>query len=224
MIELQDWGLTEYNNALQRQRELYNSLLLEAKNRRFIEKEYLIMTEHKPVITLGRHAKKENLLIKTPQIYGNQVDVIEIERGGDITCHMPGQIVAYPIIDLKKHKLGVKAYVNVLEESVINTLREFGLEGLRLENAPGVWIYNDITKKINKICALGIKCSRFVTMHGIALNVNNDLKLFESVNPCGFVDKGVTSMSREKGEKVDIQKVKSIIINIFMSLIVSFEK
>ncbi len=158
--------------------------------------EYLLLLEHQPVLTLGKHGHAENLLLPSDMLAARGIECIRIERGGDITYHGPGQIVAYPIIDLERHHLGVKAYVDILEEAVIRTIAEYGVIGQRVEGASGVWIGKG-TPDERKICALGVKCTRFITMHGLALNVSTDLSAFTLINPCGFTDRGVTSLHRE---------------------------
>jgi lipoyl(octanoyl) transferase len=133
------------------------------------------------------------------------------DRGGDITYHGPGQIVGYPILDLDQLGLKLKEYIHLLEESIILTLNEFNIKGERLDGATGVWLDKDIEGKARKICAIGVKASRFVTMHGFAFNVNTELEYFNYINPCGFTDKGVTSLEKELGAKQDIEKIKKIV-------------
>lgn len=144
---------------------------------------------------MGRHAHPENIL-RRQWLESRGAEVVEIDRGGDVTFHGPGQLVVYPIVDLQRYGLGVKGYVNILEESVIRTLADYGVEGGRVEGATGVWIGVG-TPGERKICAIGIRCSRFITMHGLALNVDTDLEWFSAINPCGFTDKGVTALWRE---------------------------
>lgn len=206
---IHDAGLTEYRAMLELQRNLFNELI-EAKKKGETGNEYLILTEHKPVYTIGRHGHPENLLVSEAVLASGHVALERIERGGDITFHGPGQLVAYPIIDLQKRRLGVKEYVSILEQAVINTIGRFGINGERVEGATGVWIGKG-TPRERKICAIGVKCSRFVTMHGLALNVNTDLSWFSRINPCGFVDKGVTSIAIETGSDADMGLVKSIL-------------
>jgi len=180
--------------------------------------EAVILLEHMPVITIGFHGNVGNLLLNEEQLKMREMECIRIERGGDITYHGPGQLVMYPLLSLDKHGLGVKQYVEILEESVIRTLADYGIESGRCEGAPGVWLGRDSDKE-RKICALGVKCSHSMTMHGIALNVNTDLRGFDAINPCGFVDKGVTSMARELGHEMSMESVKKSIISHFLSLI-----
>lgn len=169
---------------------------------------YLIFVEHDPVYTLGKSGNEANMLIDAIQLRAKQADFIKVDRGGDITFHGPGQWVVYPVIDLENFGLGIKEYVDCLEEVVIRTIGEYGICGERLSGATGVWLETG-TPAARKICAIGVKCSRYVTMHGFALNVNTDLNYFSYIHPCGFIDKGVTSMAREMGKAVDMQDVKN---------------
>lgn len=219
-----DCGLKEYGVMLTRQRELFSEMVEKKKQGVPLDREYLLIVEHYPVITLGKHAKSENLLMPEEYLRQKGVEVFRIERGGDVTFHGPGQIVAYPLIDLEFHHLGVKDYVNMLEEVVIMTLADYGIKGQRVDGASGVWLGAG-TPAERKICALGVKCSRFVTMHGLALNVNTDLGGFRMINPCGFTDKGVTSMQLELGRNIDMEEVKEkIAANFFVKLFGGFKK
>lgn len=213
-----DEGTKDYGEMLLRQKDLFSSMVMLKKDKKPLSKEYLLLVEHNPVITLGKHAKEYNLLLSEEEAANRGVGMYHIERGGDVTFHGPGQLVVYPILDLEYHHLGVKDYVNLLEEAVILTLGEFNIKGERVEGASGVWIDKG-SRKERKICALGIKCSRFVTMHGLALNVNTDLTGFQMINPCGFVDKGVTSLAQELGKEIDMDDIKKIITLKFRQLL-----
>jgi lipoyl(octanoyl) transferase len=158
---------------------------------------------------LGKSGSQNNLLINSIQLQAKHASFYKINRGGDITYHGPGQLVAYPILDMELFGLGVKAYVHALEEVVIRAIAEFGIKGDRLDGATGVWLDTD-SKKTRKICAIGIKTSRFVSMHGFAMNINTDLNYFNYINPCGFVDKGVTSMQKELGKELDFNEVQEV--------------
>lgn len=217
-ITVRDLGVMAYDEAWALQHTLFDAMVLAKKAHRPIGDEYILIVEHPPVITLGKHAKTSNLLLSDEELANRGVECRRIERGGDITFHGPGQIVMYPIIDLERHGLGVKSYVNILEEAVIRTIAKYGIIGERIEGASGVWIGKGTTRE-RKICALGVKCSRFCTMHGLALNVNTDLRGFSMINPCGFIDKGVTSMSVETGRDLDIAKVKSELSSEFLKLL-----
>lgn len=206
-LQIIDQGTKAYSDMLLKQRQLFKGMVDCKKSGVSIEEEYIFMVEHTSVITLGKHAKEDNILFNKEQLSEKGVEVFHIERGGDVTYHGPGQLVAYPILDLEHHRLGVKDYVDLLEESVIRTLEDFSIKGGRVKGASGVWLGIG-THHERKICALGVKCSRFITMHGLALNVNTDMRGFSLINPCGFIDKGVTSMALELGHTVEMQKVK----------------
>ena len=171
----------------------------------------LIFVEHPHVYTLGRSGSENNLLIDLIQLQAKEASFVKTDRGGDITYHGPGQIVGYPIFDLERIGIGLKDYIFYLEQAIINTLQEFRLTGSRLDGATGVWLDPDKKGKARKICAIGVKASRYVTMHGFAFNVNTDLNYFNYINPCGFTDKGVTSLEKELGEKQDFESVKLLV-------------
>jgi len=206
-LKIIDEGVKDYGEMLDKQRTIFAKMVSRKKNGLPTEDEYLFLVEHNPVVTLGKHAKSANVLMPEDMLAERGVKVYHIERGGDVTYHGPGQLVAYPLIDLEKHHLGVKDYVNLLEESVIQTLAEYGIEGKRVAGASGVWIGTG-TPSERKICALGVKCSRFITMHGLAFNINTDLSGFKLINPCGFIDKGVTSLSLELGHTCNMHEIK----------------
>lgn len=213
-VPVADWGLLPYRDALERQTALFQHLIdLKREGTDTAGEERLALVEHPPVFTLGRHGHAENMLRHLPG-----VELVKIARGGDITFHGPGQLVAYPIIDLQRHRLGVKDYVHLLEEAVIRTIAEYGVRGERVHGATGVWIDKG-TPRERKICAIGVKCSRFVTMHGLALNVNTNLDYFRAINPCGFTDKGVTSLRLELDREVSMPEVKALFASTFNSLL-----
>lgn len=220
MIEIQDWGRFGYKEAWDRQHAIFDRMVEEKKCGRKADKEVLALVEHNPVVTLGKHAREANLLLSEEEMNRRGAECFKIERGGDVTFHGPGQLVAYPLLDLERHKLGVKDYVSLLEQSVIDTIAAYGIKGERVEGASGVWI-DAGTPRERKICALGVKCSRFCTMHGLALNVNTDLSWFGMINPCGFTDKGVTSMKAETGRDIDMEEVKRVFSDVFLRLILS---
>lgn len=169
----------------------------------------LFLLEHPHTYTLGKTADKENLVSDKKYLDENKISVYDIDRGGDITYHGPGQIVGYPIISLTNWKQDTHKYLRSIEEVIINVLKEYGLSGTRVEKYTGVWLDD------RKICAIGIKVSRWITMHGFAFNVNTDLKLFNGIIPCGITDKDVTSLNRELNNEVDINEVKEKIIHHF---------
>ena len=169
---------------------------------------YLLFCEHPHVFTLGKSGNEHNLLIKKEDLASISASYYPINRGGDITYHGPGQLVGYPIIDLENFFTDIHKYMRLLEEAVIQTLLEFGISAGRIDGLTGVWIDHDRGSQARKICALGVKTSRWVTMHGFALNVNTELQYFNYIVPCGINDKAVTSMSQELGQEVDIAAVK----------------
>ena len=216
-IAIRDLGCMPYREALDLQ-ILLQTQLKEAKLSGSTGQEALLLVEHPHVYTLGRHGKRDNRLVSPSRLASIGAELVDVGRGGDITYHGPGQLVAYPILDLERHALGIKAYVDMLEESVIRTIAEFGIKGQRVEGATGVWIDKDKPEE-RKICAIGVACSRYVTMHGLALNVNTDLQMFSAINPCGFIDKGVTSIAYELGHKVNFDSIKTLFSNIFLALL-----
>ena len=169
------------------------------------------LVEHNPVYTLGKSGKSENMLVSEPYLRSIGAEFYHIDRGGDVTYHGPGQVVGYPILDLEQLGIGLREYIDSLEEAIIGVCREWGIEAGRIAGASGVWL-DGASPRARKICALGVRASRYVTMHGFAMNVNTDLKYFTHINPCGFVDKGVTSLEKELGHEVDIELVKAQIV------------
>lgn len=169
----------------------------------------LLLVEHEPVLTLGASFHAENLLLSTADYEARGIEVMPTDRGGDVTYHGPNQLVAYPIFDLNRHGKDLHKWLRDLEEAVILTLVAFGLEGYRFPPHTGVWVNG------KKICAIGIKVKRWVSMHGIALNCNNDLSVFDSFVPCGIVGYGVTSLSQELGRDVGIEEVKPVLVQKF---------
>ena len=173
----------------------------------------LIFVEHPHVYTLGKSGSEENLLIDIARLKAKDASFYRIDRGGDITYHGPGQIVGYPVFDLERIGISVREYIYRLEEAIIRTVSAFGIISSRLPGGTGVWIDPEMPGKERKICAIGVKASRYVTMHGFAFNVNTDLAYFENINPCGFTDKGVTSLEKELRERQDFEAVKLIVKN-----------
>jgi len=169
----------------------------------------LLFVEHSPVFTLGKNGKKEHILVSEEHLQSLGIEFFHINRGGDITYHGPQQIVGYPILDLDKFKTDLGWYLRNLEQVIIDTIAEYGLVGERSAGETGVWLQPNDPFMARKICAMGIKCSRWVTMHGFALNVNPDLSHFEYIVPCGIQGKTVTSLEKELGHKVDYEEVKN---------------
>lgn len=216
-IQLQDLGNRDYKSTWEYQEELFKDIVdLKIKNRReeldLPTPNYLLFVEHPHVYTLGKSGDLENLLLNEKQLEAKGAAFYKINRGGDITYHGPGQIVGYPILDLENFFTDIHKYLRFLEEAMILTLAEYGLESGRSEGETGVWLGVG-TPFARKICAMGVRASRWVTMHGFALNVNVDLGYFDNIIPCGIRGKGVTSLNVELGvEKVDEEEVKSKII------------
>jgi lipoyl(octanoyl) transferase len=225
-VILQDWGLIDYKQAWDKQEELFGQtvkLKTEIRNRQVAalagadepqeEKttsNYLVFCEHPHVYTLGKSGKAAHLLLDEEGLKQKQAVYYAINRGGDITYHGPGQIVGYPILDLDNFFTDIHLYLRTLEEAVILTLAEYGLTAGRYPGYTGVWFDAD-NENARKICAMGVRCSRWVTMHGLAFNVNPDLDYFKNIVPCGIDDKAVTSMQQELGHEVDINEVKQIL-------------
>jgi lipoyl(octanoyl) transferase len=207
--KLIDLKILDYCDAWTQQQFLLEQLKKEKRARKQ-SINYLLIVEHPHVYTLGRNGDKQNMLIDAIQMKAKNAEFIKVDRGGDITYHGPGQLVAYPVIRLDMFDIGIKKYIYQLEEVVICTISKYGIKGERLKDAIGVWIDAD-SKNARKICAIGVKCSEFVTMHGFALNVNTDLTYFNYINPCGFIDKGVTSIEKELKHKVDFDEIKILI-------------
>jgi lipoyl(octanoyl) transferase len=216
-VVYKDIGQRDYKETWDFQAEIFTKLVDTKKSttpdsgKEMIYPGTMIFVEHPHVYTLGKSGSENNLLLDYIQLRAKDASFYKIDRGGDITYHGPGQIVGYPIFDLDAIKIGLKEYIFRLEEVIIRTISEFGITGSRLDGGTGVWLDPEITGKARKICAIGVKASRYVTMHGFAFNVNTDLSYFDNINPCGFTDKGVTSLEKELGEKQDIDSVKSIV-------------
>ncbi len=218
MINFVDWKKIAYSEALDRQTNLFNSKVAQKLNGEENISQDFILCEHNNVYTLGKHGKDSNLLVNDEFLKQINAEVYHINRGGDITYHGPGQITGYPSLDLESMGLGIRDYIHTLEQMVINLMKDYDVECERLQGATGVWI-DAHTKKARKICAIGVKVSRGITMHGFAFNVNTDLNYFSYINPCGFVDKGVTSMQKELHQAVDIERIKHELYNHFIKLV-----
>ncbi len=192
----------------------------------------VLFVEHPPVYTLGKSGKSSNLLIDRATLEKSGAKFFHIDRGGDITFHGPGQLVCYPILDLEKLGIGLRAYIEALEEAVIRTVAHYGIRAGRIHGASGVWLgagtvfaeggspeSNPKAGPTRKICAIGVRSSRFVTMHGFALNVTTDLRWFHNINPCGFTDRGATSIARETGREVSIDEVKELMVQFLSEIL-----
>lgn len=223
-VTVQDWGLIDYKEAWAKQEALFAStinLKIAIRNRQpaiageetvddVLTPNYLVFCEHPNVYTLGNSGKPEHLLLDEKGLEDNDAVYYHINRGGDITYHGPGQLVAYPILDLDNFFTDIHLYLRTLEEAVILTLADYGLKAGRYPGYTGVWLDAD-NERARKISAMGVRCSRWVTMHGLAFNVNNNLDYFKNIIPCGIDDKAVTSMQKELGEEVDIKRVQKIL-------------
>ncbi|MEY4793046.1 MAG: hypothetical protein RIT34_1855 [Bacteroidota bacterium] len=216
VVKVQDLGLIDYKQAWDFQEELLKEAVdLKISNRKndtnFIPKQHLLFCEHPHVYTLGKSGAQENLLLDEAHLQDIDAQFYKINRGGDITYHGPGQLVMYPILDLEQFFTDIHKYMRYLEEAVIKTLAHFQITATRYEGLTGVWIDAE-TPRARKICAMGVKCSRWITMHGIALNVHPDLGYFGNIVPCGIQDKAVTSMAQELGRQISIQEVQEVLL------------
>ena len=215
-VVFKDLFLMEYGEAWKYQEELLlqnTSIKSDASKNDTVAKttHHLLFCEHPPVFTLGKSGKEEHVLISKEELLKRNIGYYPTNRGGDITFHGPGQVVGYPILDLERFYRDIGKYLRALEEVIILTLAHYGISGERSQGETGVWIDPGIKIKARKICAMGVRCSRWVTMHGFALNVNTDLSYFNSIVPCGIPDKQVTSLSKELGADLDMEEVKNII-------------
>ena len=232
-VIVQDWGLIDYQQAWDKQEELFGATVKLKTAMRNLQSvpagadipvtddglvitedtltpNYLIFCEHPHVYTLGKSGKAENLLLDEQGLKEKHAAYYPVNRGGDITYHGPGQIVSYPILDLDNFFTDIHLYLRTLEEAVILTLADYGLTAGRYPGFTGVWFVAD-NENARKICAMGVRCSRWVTMHGLAFNINPDLDYFKNIIPCGIDDKAVTSLQKELGRQVDINEVKKIL-------------
>ena len=221
-IIVHDLGLVDYQDALDYQLRLFNQIIhtkLEnrKKNTEIETENHLIFVEHPNVYTLGKSGDISNLLLNKNELDDKKIQFFNTNRGGDITCHGPGQIVCYPILDLDNFFTDIHKYLRFLEETIIRTLNDFGIVSARSQNETGVWIDSDLVFS-RKICAMGVKASRWVTMHGLALNVNNDLSYFENIIPCGISNKSVTSIYKETGMNISLNQVKKTITKHFIEI------
>ncbi len=217
-IEFIDLGMMGYQEAWDYQEVRFNRLVEYKRNRKGMEqpKRFLLFCEHPHVYTLGKSGDESNLLIRQEFLKRINATYFKTNRGGDITYHGPGQIVGYPILDLELLGIGLKQYIAKLEASIIALLGAYGLTASRMDGATGVWLDVNHPVKARKICAIGVRSSRYVTMHGFALNVNTNLDYFSYINPCGLNTKGVTSLSKELGKEMEMKQVKSKLRRILM--------
>ncbi len=222
-VEVQDWGLIDYKTAWDKQEAIFADTIgikTAIRNREpqvadgditnDTTPNYLIFCEHPHVYTLGKSGKSENLLLDETGLEEKHASFYPINRGGDITYHGPGQLVCYPILDLDNFFTDIHLYLRTLEDAVILTLADYGLTAGRYPGYTGVWFDAD-NERARKICAMGVRCSRWVTMHGLALNVNSHLDYFKNIVPCGIDDKAVTSLQNELGSQVDLKAVQQLL-------------
>ena len=220
IIYYKDLGIIQYADALEYQQQLFNENI-KAKTESRPTKNTLLLCEHPHVITIGKNGRDENLLFSEEFLKNKNIALCKTDRGGDITYHGPGQVVAYPIFDLETLNTGLKGYIHKLEEVMIKVLEFYNISSSRSEGASGVWIDTDKPSKIRKIGAIGVRSSRYITMHGFALNINTDLTCFSLINPCGFTDRGVTSMAKETGKQVSMPEIKEKIRILFNEVFLS---
>jgi lipoyl(octanoyl) transferase len=222
-VLVQDLGLINYQQAWDYQEEIFATTIQSKVNNRLSENEaettknYLLLCQHPHVYTLGKSGKPENLLVNDQQLKELNATYYKINRGGDITYHGPGQLVGYPILDLDNFFTDIHKYLRFLEEAIIRTCAEYGIIAGRYPGYTGVWIDPD-KANARKICAMGVRCSRWVTMHGFAFNVNTNLDYFKHIVPCGIDDKAVTSLQLEVGKTINIAEVQNVFLNQFKEI------
>ena len=215
----EDLGLKDYKECWDYQESIHQQVVADKlENKRSSELNRFLLVEHPHVYTLGKSGDEHNLLVNPDFLKKIEAVYYKINRGGDITYHGPGQLVGYPIIDLEYYKLGVKEYIYKMEQAIIQTIAEYGLDGALKDGATGVWLDAATPGKARKICAIGVRVSRYISMHGFALNVHTDMRYFSYINPCGFVDYGVTSIQKELGREIDMNEVKEIVKTKFNEL------
>jgi len=221
-IVVKDLGVLSYEDSWEHQKTIFDNIISQKIKNRTLKKKnktdnYLLIVEHKPIFTIGKSGDTSNLLLNTKQLKSKNIEFKKINRGGDITFHGSGQVVGYPILDLDNFFTDIGQYLRTLEEVIISAIGFFGLKGYRINGETGVWVKDKLNSD-KKICAFGIKASRWVTMHGFALNVNTDLKYFDYIVPCGISDKGVTSLEETLNKKITTKVVKQKIYENFARL------
>ena len=221
-IVVKDLGVLSYKDSWEHQKTIFDNIISQKIKNRTLKKKnktdnYLLIVEHKPIFTIGKSGDTSNLLLDTKQLKSKNIEFKKINRGGDITFHGSGQVVGYPILDLDNFFTDIGQYLRTLEEVIISAIGFFGLKGYRIDGETGVWVKDKLNSD-KKICAFGIKASRWVTMHGFALNVNTDLKYFDYIVPCGISDKGVTSLEETLNKKITTKMVKQKIYENFARL------
>ncbi len=197
----EDWGLIEFSEAWRRQREIADAILVSASD------DVLVTCQHPPVITRGRRTRDDAMLTSDALLHQRGITIVDVDRGGEATAHNPGQLVCYPVVNLEHFRPDLHWYLRALEDAVIVTLADLGLASGRVDGKTGVWIDGS-----RKICAIGIHCRKWVTTHGLALNVSNDLTIFDNIIPCGITDSAVTSLSQELRRGVDVHEVQETLL------------
>jgi lipoyl(octanoyl) transferase len=214
-----DLGLKDYKECWDYQEELMAEVVTDKRTSgKPSEKNHFLLVEHPHVYTLGKSGDEKNLLAHGELLKKIDAVFYKINRGGDITYHGPGQLVGYPIIDLENYKIGVREYIEKMEDAIIETIAEYGLIGGRKKDATGIWLDFEHKVRARKICAIGVRVSRFVTMHGFSLNVYTDIRYFNYINPCGFQSFGVTSIQQELGKEILMDEVKTLLMEKFNKL------
>lgn len=209
-----DLGIRSFEDTWELQTRHFEKIIAQKRSGDEFTENHLFFVEHPHVFTLGKNGSEENLLVPLNELDKIDASYFPINRGGDITYHGPGQIVVYPVLDLENFEPDLSIYLRSMEEAVIETLKSYGIESSRYEGLTGVWLEPD-TERARKICAIGIKTSRWVSMHGLAFNINTNLDYFNYIVPCGIDDKGVTSLQKELGRHVDMDEVKKILLKNF---------
>jgi len=210
-FQYEDLGTKDYKECWDYQESLMKEIIDEKLSKKEpTSNNHFLLVEHPHVYTLGRSGNANNLLVDKDFLNKIKATYYKIDRGGDITYHGPGQLVGYPIIDLEYYNLGIKQYIGKMENAIIDIIGHYGIKGELKKGATGVWLDAEDSSKARKICAIGVRASRYVTMHGFALNVNTNLKYFGYINPCGFTDYGVTSIEKEIGHKTDMNEIKKL--------------
>ena len=218
-VIFKDLGLISYKEAWDLQEKLHKEIVDQKLNNRSAAgivqptRNYLLFCEHPHVYTLGKSGKEQHMLINEEQLQKDHAEYFHINRGGDITYHGPGQLVGYPILDLENFFTDIHKYLRFLEEAIILTLKDYGIEAGRIKGLTGVWLDPENKMQARKIAAFGVRCSRWITMHGFAFNINTDLSYFGNIIPCGIEDKKVTSLESELGRRIEIEEVKNRVMN-----------
>lgn len=225
VVQFQDLGLMDYKQCWDLQEQLFEATIQQKifnrnlpAEKQVLTQNHLLFVEHPHVYTLGKSGDEKHLLLSETALKEKEATYYKINRGGDITYHGPGQLVAYPILDLDHFFTDIHKYLRLLEETIILTLAEYGIVAGRSKGETGVWLDADVPGKARKICAMGVRCSRWVTMHGWGFNVNSNLNYFNNIVPCGIVDKSVTSMQQELGRELDMEAVKGKLLANFSQL------